>query len=193
MQGNDVMTRRHGRQFVLILAATHVAAAGLAVFLIAELGRAATSALPTAGLIALVAPIALVGAALDLRAIIRGSFSVGPHRQTPKALWQQAGEWWVAPLLWGADTGLIWTTYRVSFCSWLLLLLAAIGIAPAWSGLIYGLALAIPLSVVVSVPRLGFANPTSDRPRAMSPRLVQAVGVGSMVLISAWTVAVSVG
>jgi hypothetical protein len=57
---------------------------------------------------------ALAGVLLDLRAICAGSFSLGLSRQTPKAFAHTSGEWWVTPLLWGLDTGMIWTTYRVS-------------------------------------------------------------------------------
>lgn len=190
MQGDLPGAKRGGRQFLLILAAAYVLAAGVVVFAVAAIGATLHPYVP-AGLI--VGAMAVVGATADLIAIRRRSFSLGPHRQTPKQLFHGGRWWWVTPLLWGLDTGLIGTTYRVSFGSWLLLLLALLGLAPPWAGLIYGLSFSVPLIIGVTLPRVAIDNPTSTRPRALPARPIQAVGVASMLGLYAWSVWAAVG
>lgn len=190
MQGESVAARRVGRQFVLILATAHVFAAGLVVFFVAAVGDLLHPYLPAALIIGL---LAVAGAIWDLRAIRTRRFSLGPSRQTPKVLIQRGRDWWVTPVLWGMDTGLIGTTYRVSFVSWLLLVLALVGYAPPWAGFVYGLAFSVPLIAGVTIRNLGINNPSSPRPRVMSPRLVQVVGVVSMISLCLWTLWAAVG
>jgi len=125
----------------------------------------------------------LAGVVLDVRAMRRRSYSMGLERQTPKALAHTSREWWVTPLLWGADTGLIWTTYRVSFCSWLLLVLASVGAAPPWAGLVYGLAFTVPLLVVLAWRPASAAECEVNVPKRTRPQVAQAFGVASMVLL----------
>jgi hypothetical protein len=126
---------------------------------------------------------ALAGVLLDLRAICTGSFSLGLSRQTPKAFAHTSGEWWVTPLLWGLDTGMIWTTYRVSCCSWLLLLLAVLGIALASAGLVYGLAFSIPLLVMVHWPASADGSCQISRPHWIPQRPAQWAGVVPLLLL----------
>lgn len=127
MQGSSLTARHKARQYVVILAAAHVAAAAASVFLLSQLGGVVNVHLSKPSLLLIVASVAIIGAGMDAQAIRKRAFSVGLHRQTAKALAHLSTEWWVIPLLWGADTGLIWTTFRVSFCSWLLLLLTVLG------------------------------------------------------------------
>jgi hypothetical protein len=91
----------------------------------------------------------LIGIVADARAVNNRWFSLGLSRQTPKALLRMGEHAWITPLVWGFDTGLVWTTFRVSFCSWILLLLAVTGVLPPWAGTVYGLAFAVPLLGIV--------------------------------------------
>jgi hypothetical protein len=136
--------------------------------------------------LAVVGAAALTGAVLDVRAVRRRSYSAGWERQTPKALAHVGTAWWVTPLLWGLDTGLIWTTYRVSFCSCVLLVLVVLGAAPPWTGLVYGLAFAAPLVVAVLRPVTAVRRDcdVSGR-RPTSPRIAQLIGVAALLMLSA--------
>lgn len=75
------------------------------------------------------------------------------------------------------------TTYRVSFCSWLLLLLALTGVAPPWAGIIYGLSFAVSLIVMTRVVKTRFHRPSAPiHPFPAAP--VEIVGIASMLLIA---------
>ncbi|MFI6496709.1 hypothetical protein [Nonomuraea typhae] len=159
----------------------HVITAFLTVFFLSQIGQAVALVLPvrSAGKILLGAAVA--GVVVDLSAILRGSMSVGFRRQTAKSLAHTSDTWWVTPLLWGADTGIIGTTYRVSFTSWLLLLSAILGAAPAWSGAVYGLCFAVPLIVSAALGKRAV-----DRWHGV--QYAQALGVVVMVAASGWMV-----
>jgi hypothetical protein len=57
----------------------------------------------------------------------------------------------VTALLWGLDTGLGFTTYRVSSLTWVAMTSILFGQMPWWSGVMYGLGFVIPLLVVCFV------------------------------------------
>lgn len=187
MQGTSTKGRSSGRRYLALLVTAHLATAATLLAIVAELGRALVSPIAPAMSIGAVAAVATLGAFIDLRAISRRSFSLGPPRQTAKALAHAGLEWWTVPLLWGMDTGLIWTTYRVSFCSWLLLLFAVLGMAPVWIGIAYGLAFGIPLVAIIAVPdrRNGEACDVVPR-RWMPPQWAQAAGVATMALVAVY-------
>jgi hypothetical protein len=148
------------------------------VFALSQFGAIMHDLLARETRIGIVVAASIAGIIVDVRALLQHSFSLGLARQTPKALLQPGHESWVPPLVWGLDTGLIWTTYRVSFSSWALLLLAVLGMAPAWAGLVYGLAWAVPLVLVIR-----FVRATSNVPRLMSPRRAQWSGIASMAAL----------
>jgi hypothetical protein len=184
VQGTSPSERNNARRYALILAAAHVAAAGLLVFLLTQVvGLTVLAHSSVTERLLVVGVAVLAGVVLDVRAMRKQSYSVGLERQTPKALAHTSSEWWVTPLLWGVDTGLIWTTYRVSFCSWLLLVLAAVGAAPPWAGLVYGLAFTVPLLVVLSRQPAAGDECEVNVPRRTRPQVAQAFGVASMVLL----------
>lgn len=169
-----------------MLLTAHVATAATLLAIVAELGRAIVSPIaPAMGIVALAAA-ATLGVFIDVGAISRRSFSLGPRRQTAKALAHAGLEWWAVPLLWGIDTGLIWTTYRVSFCSWLLLLFAVLGMAPVWIGIAYGLAFSIPIALIIIVADQRISECEVVSHRWMSPQWAQAVGVATMTLVAAY-------
>jgi hypothetical protein len=102
-----------------------------------------------------VAAITLVALfALDvLRA--RSPDVLGPswRRQTPKWLLDRYSTT-TAAFLWGLDTGLVFTTFRVGSLSWAALGVTALGLVPWWVGIVYALGFSLPLaSVILVVPR----------------------------------------
>jgi hypothetical protein len=94
-------------------------------------------------------------AAVDLRAIAKSTYCpISWRRQTPRDLLRRY-RMTVAASVWGFDTGLIVTTFRVAAVGWGALFLAALGLLPLWAGLGYGLAFTLPFLVLLMRPRLG--------------------------------------
>jgi hypothetical protein len=105
-------------------------------------------------------------------------------RQTPKRLQFLGEHSWVTPYVWGLDTGLLVTTYRVSFCSWLLLLLTLVGVAPPWAGVVNGISFVFPLMLATRLMKTGSARLSEGLPRLRSAVPVQVAGIGSMLLLA---------
>lgn len=188
MQGSLKSGRRSGTHFVILLVAAHVMAATLFVSLVSLAAPIIVNTLPRKVMLAALVVASLAGVFVDARAVRRRWFSVGLPRQTPKMLLQLGEHSWITPLVWGFDTGLVWTTYRVSFCSWLVVLLALAGVAPPWAGAVYGLAFGIPLfgSVRLSRPHLA-------QLRLMSAIRAQLIGIGSIGILAGLAVRLMVG
>jgi hypothetical protein len=178
VQGSSPSGRRSGGQFIIWLAAAHVAAATIVVFALSSAAPLTAHAVPHKLMLAALVTGSLVGIVADARAVKKRWFSLGLSRQTPKVLLRLGEHAWITPLVWGFDTGLVWTTFRVSFCSWMLLLLALAGVAPPWAGSICGLAFATPLlgSVLLSRRHLPVRG-------QMSPVPAQLLGIASMGLL----------
>jgi hypothetical protein len=166
-------------RFVVFLAVAYVAAATLVVFVLSQLAPYLVQVVPQQWLLRATIVACLVGLVVDTRAIRRRGLSVGLSRQTPKTLLRLGEHAWITPLVWGFDTGLVWTTYRVSFCSWLLLLMASAGFAPPWAGAVCGLSFAGPLLAAVLLRKYHLPRRTI----MSSPIPAQLFGVGSMGLV----------
>jgi hypothetical protein len=69
------------------------------------------------------------------------------RRQTPKWFMYRYSDR-VSALLWGVDSGLVVTTFRVTSLSWAALSLTFLGIAPWWAGVIYTAGFGVPQLVV---------------------------------------------
>jgi hypothetical protein len=164
------------------LAVAHVAAATLVVFALSTAAPLVTRALPHNVMLAALAAGSLIGIVADARAARNRWFSFGLNRQTPKALLRLGEHAWITPLVWGFDTGLVWTTFRVSFCSWILLLLALAGVAPPWAGTIYGLAFAIPLMASVFLSRRHL--PAAGLGPAVPAQLLGIASMGVLVVLA---------
>ena len=65
----------------------------------------------------------------------------------------------VVASVWGFDTGLLVTTFRVAAVSWAALFLAGLGLVPTWTGVSYGLGFTLPFLLLISRPRLGRPAP----------------------------------
>lgn len=74
---------------------------------------------------------------------------LGVRRQTPQRLLYSHPFMTVAAI-WGFDTGLAITTFRVAAITWAALALTLFGFASWWSGVAYGVAFALPLSILLS-------------------------------------------
>jgi len=107
--------------------------------------------------------IALGGAGMvllalaDLRAMMRSTYCpIGWRRQTPRTLMRRH-HMLVVAALWGFDTGLVVTTFRVAAVTWAALYLAALDLSPWWAGIAYGISFIVPFTVLLIRPRLGRA------------------------------------
>lgn len=69
------------------------------------------------------------------------------RRQTPGALSAHAPAP-ITGLVWGLDTGSVFSTYRGSAASWSALLLTAVGWGPWWTGLAYAVGFSVPIAVL---------------------------------------------
>ena len=88
-------------------------------------------------------------AVLDLFSIGKKRFCIlGWRRQTPKTLNRKYRMTTVAAI-WGFDTGLAVTTFRVGAVTWGALVTAGLGFAPWWIGFGYGGSFALPLVVLL--------------------------------------------
>jgi hypothetical protein len=97
-------------------------------------------------------------AAVDVAAIAKSTYCpIGWRRQTPRILLRRHTVAAVASI-WGLDTGLVVTTFRVAAVSWGALAFGALGLSPQWTGLGYGLGFALPFLILVCRPHLGRAS-----------------------------------
>lgn len=188
MQGPSLSGRKSGGRFIVSLAAAHVVAASLTVFVLASAAPLIAHTLPHRLILSALAIGSVVGIVADVRAVKNRRLSLGLSRQTPKVLLRLGNDAWIAPLIWGFDTGLIWSTFRVSFSSWILLLMALAGVTPPWAGAVYGVAFAIPLlGGVFLSPRHLLAR------RLVSPIPAQLFGIASIGVIVILTATLLIG
>lgn len=132
-------------------------AGAVAIFAAADaLGAALGAArLPMQWRIGLAGAFLLPLAAIDIRAIAKSTYCpIGWRRQTPRILMRHR-PMAVAASIWGFDTGLVVTTFRVAAVSWGALALAVLGLSPQWTGLGYGLGFTLPFLFLVSRSGLG--------------------------------------
>jgi hypothetical protein len=88
-------------------------------------------------------------AVIDVLAIRRKTFCpLAWPRQTPKTVARTHGVTAVMAV-WGFDTGLAVTTFRVAALTWGALVLAAAGLTVWWVGVGYGVAFVVPLLVLM--------------------------------------------
>lgn len=174
--------RRRNLRFIATLALAHIAAAGFMVAVLYQAGTVTSAHLPSHVRVAVCAAAAAVGIVLDARAIRRGTFTVGLRRQTTKRLSDgtETAPGWVTPCCGGLDTGLVWTTFRMSCASWVLLFSSLLTVAPQWSGLVYGTCFGVPLVIATLT-----GDPAGiGRRRTYSlTRLTQTAGIVVLMLL----------
>jgi hypothetical protein len=76
------------------------------------------------------------------------------HRQTPRGL-RFRRSMFVGTSIWGFDMGLAITTIRVTGATWGAILLTLLGLSGWQTGLAYGLAFVIPITILMWTHRLG--------------------------------------
>ena len=79
---------------------------------------------------------------------------IGLRRQTPRGL-KYRHSMPVVASIWGFDTGLAVTTFRVAAATWGAILLIVLGLSGWQSGIAYGIAFTIPLTVLLWTHRSG--------------------------------------
>lgn len=128
------------------------AAASFAVFAVAgAIGLAVARVAPRGAELAAVAAVLAAALALDAYSLRHKTWCpITLRRQTPKRVLHDFGAGHAA-LAWGLDTGLVFTTYRMSSISWALLAFGALGAAPWWVGVGYAAGFLIPLTIGCSM------------------------------------------
>lgn len=118
----------------------------------------------------------LILAVIDVLAIGKSTYCpLGWRRQTPRFLMRRHPAVVVAAV-WGFDTGLAITTFRVAAVTWGALLLTGLGLAPWWSGLGYGLGFVLPFSALLWLHPVGrSAGDTASDPGLESMLAKRAV------------------
>ena len=129
-------------------------------------------------------------AAVDLLALRRSTYCpITLRRQTPRVLIRRY-RLDVVAFIWGFDTGLVITTFRVAAISWGALLLTALGLSSPWTGVVYGLGFSLPFLVLLFRPQLGRASsavaPADPALEAMLRKrpLMQTISAGLLVASS---------
>lgn len=149
------------RRPVLLLALGFAISATVLYAVLGVAGAAAVARLPLDDRAwSIAAAVMAVLFAVDL-VRIRSPFALGPswRRQTPQRYTYRYGERRAA-LLWGLDTGLVFTTYRVTSLSWAALAVTALGLVPWWAGVAYALGFVVPLLVaVLAIPARSGGDP----------------------------------
>jgi hypothetical protein len=165
-----------------VLVVAHILAALVFVLAASQVGRLIAAVAGREARIAVVIVVAVVLAVTDVVAIGRGGMALGFRRQTPKSVADDPDRpWWVTPLIWGGDTGIIGSTFRVSSTSWVVLLAALAGLAPWWAGAVYGAAFVIPLAVVVATGEGAPLCQVKPRKGRITTQAVQSLGVALLV------------
>jgi hypothetical protein len=162
VQGRSIPLRL--RFEVAIFFAAAFIAAALAVFVLANLVGTAlhVSELPVAWRLSMAGIILLALAVTDIYAFRSKTYSpISWRRQTPRGLMRRYSPPLVA-LLWGADTGLAVTTFRVSAATWGALVLTFLGFGIWWIGICYGVSFVVPLMAFIWMGPTGKASIAPD-------------------------------
>src|SRR5262245_44424134 len=122
-------------------------------FLLGETAHIHELPLPLRRAIAAAGFVAL--AVTDMWARNAGTYCpVGARRQTPRVLSRRHSMLVVAPI-WGFDTGLAVTTFRVAAATWGAILLTILGLSGWETGVAFGIAFATPITVLMWTHRAG--------------------------------------
>lgn len=151
------LPRRRSRAQITALFVAAFLAGAVAIFgVVFLLGVAAQAPQLPVGLRRCVAGAGLIVlASLDVWARAHGAYCpIGWVRQTPRGL-RRRRSWFVVAGLWGLDIGLAVTTIRVTAATWGAMLLTALTLSGWQTGVAYGLAFTIPVSILMWAHRAG--------------------------------------
>jgi hypothetical protein len=148
--------RRWRLQITALFAAAFLAGAVSIFFLVFLLGVTAhAQQLPLSLRRSLAAAGLIVLASLDVWARTHGTYCpMGWIRQTPRGLRLRRSSFVVASL-WGFDIGLAVTTIRVTAATWGAILLTLLSLSGWQTGIAYGLAFTIPITILMWTHRAG--------------------------------------
>jgi hypothetical protein len=125
---------------------------------------------------------------LDLDSLRRKTWcAVTLRRQTPKGILHQHGAARAATA-WGLDTGLVFTTYRMSSISWAVLALGLAGVTPWWAGLGYAAGFLVPLTLGCTAAPL---VPGADGTIAIASALTTRASVARVACVFALVLALA--
>ena len=186
---------RHAAQLGRFAAA--FATSSFTVFALAGLfGLAAAHVLTSHARLAIACAVFSVALLLDAYSVRHRTWCpVTMHRETPRNIQLRSGARRTA-VAWGVDTGLVFTTYRMTSISWALLALTVTGYAPWWIGIGYAAGFLVPVLLGTSVLRLradrsdgtGLAVTLARYPQAARvacfAALAAAVGLTASALVS---------
>ena len=171
-------------------AAAFVASSFIVFAILGAIGRPARLALPSTAQVVILFAVLSVAVLLDAYSLRRKTWCpITARRQTPKMIYYNFSPQRAA-LAWGADTGLVFTTYRVSSISWALLLLDLLGIAPWWVGLGYSAGFLVPMVFGCSLGSRWFGGDTTGLARALTQRGTMARATCVLALLLAMTAVV---
>lgn len=183
VQGTKGNSRRRLPAFAL--AGGFVSSAVLIHAFLWIVGRSLDSVLPLSSRWLGLAIVALIITAVDLIFGKNLRPALSWNRQTPRQAFFAFGPTRGA-LLWGLDTGLGFTTYRITSLTWIGFASAFFGIVPWWAGLLYALGFVVPILLDIFLPsRLdrGSGVYTSRLASAASPIMI--VGRALVAILAA--------
>lgn len=130
-------------------AAAFIAGATLVFAAASFIGGEVRALVPAPRRVVSAAALLLLLAVIDILSLRARSYCLmGVKRQARQALIRKYSVAVVAAI-WGFDTGVAVTTFRVSAVTWAAFVLAFLGFAPWWSGAVYGVSLALPMLVLL--------------------------------------------
>jgi hypothetical protein len=137
---------------------------------------------------AVLAGALVIFAGFDTHAFARGTVSrLGFARQTPQRLKYNVRRGILA-FGWGTDIGSGVSTYRVTSAVWLVSLALLLGLVPAWTGLLYGVGLALVLGAAILSGVVGPAVAGWLDPFMTARRWLQGLHLAAAVVLAALTV-----
>jgi hypothetical protein len=148
---------------VTLFAVAFLGGAVAAFALVYGLGRALNTEAWPVDFRALAAGMVLFCLALsDLYAFYNKTYSpLSVQRQTPRVVMRRYRPE-IVVLIWGLDTGLAATTFRVAAATWGSFILVFLAFGTWWTGLFYGVAFVLPLMLVIWGSRVGRAAYASE-------------------------------
>jgi hypothetical protein len=171
-------------RFVAAFTVSSVVVFGLA----GAVGLTAARVLPPTAREAAACVVLAAALLLDAHSLRRKTWCpVTVRRQTPKSILHRYGAPRAA-MAWGLDTGLVFTTYRMSSISWALLALALAGVTPWWAGLGYAAGFLVPLTLGCSLAPL---VPGEDGTVAIAHALAARPSVARAACVLALALALS--
>lgn len=172
---------------VRVMAAFAIAflSGAIVIFAVAALAGTRIAAMPLDWRIAAAAVSLLALALVDVVSLRRKTYCLlGMRRQARQTLAHRHRVETVA-VVWGFDTGLAVTTFRVGAVTWGALVLTLLGFTSWWSGVVYGVAFTLPLLVFLTTEQSGerLVGLLQRRPVVQTASAVLLVTAGVLLVV----------